>query len=65
MGLTNIISLDDLIKRTRPPRCDMDEYQRAINKNIQCLGQLLNSWQTIGTSSKLIFMSLKALQKGH
>ena len=65
MGLTNSTSLDDLIKCTRPPCQDTDEHKRAINKNIQYLGQLPNNWQTIGTSLKPIFMSPKALQKGH
>ena len=43
MGLMNSISLDNLIKHTRPPRCDTDEHRGIINKNIQCLEQLPNS----------------------
>jgi len=65
IGQTNSISLDDIIKHIRPPRCNTDEHRGTINKNIQCLKQLPNSWQTIGVSSKLIFMSPEALQKGH
>ena len=61
----NSISLDDLIKHTRPPRCDTDEHRGTINKNIQGLGQLLNSWQTVEALSKPIFMSPEALQKRH
>ena len=61
----NSISLNDLIKHTRPPWCDTDEHREIINKNIQCLEQLPNSWQTVETSSKPIFMSPEALQKRH
>ena len=64
MGLTNFIYLDDIIKYIRPSQCNTDEDRRTINKNSQCLGQLLNSWQTVGALSKLIFISLEALQKG-
>ena len=65
MGLTNLTPLDDPIKCTRPPWHDTDEHRRAINKSLQCFGQLPNNWQTVGASLKSIFMSLKALQKGH
>ena len=38
IGLTNTISLDDLITCTRPPWHNTDEHRRAINKSIQHLG---------------------------
>ena len=63
MGLTNATPLDDLIKCTRPPSHDKNKCSKAINNNLQCLGQLPNSWQTVGVSSKPIFISLDALQK--
>ena len=44
MGLTNSLSLDNLIKYIRPPRHGMDEGRRVINKRIQCLGQLTTSY---------------------
>ena len=64
MGLMNSICLGDLIKHTHPPWYDTDEHKGTINKNIQYLEQLPNSWRTVGVSSKPIFMSLEALQKG-
>ena len=63
MGLTNSPSLDELIKCTRPSWQDTDEHKITINKSIQYLGQLPNSWQIVGASLKSIFMSLEALQK--
>jgi len=39
------------------------EHRRVVNKSIQYLGQLPNSWQTVGASSKPIFMRPEALQK--
>ena len=65
MGLTNSPSLDNLIKYTRPLWHDTDEHRRTINKSIQCRGQLPTSVQTVGVSSKSIFMSPEALQKRH
>ena len=65
MGLTNSIYLDDLIKYTCPLRCDTEEDRETINGSIQYLEQIPNSWQTVGTSSKPIFMSLEALQRRH
>ena len=53
MGLTNSLSLDDLIKYIHPPRHGMDEGKRVINKRIQYIGQLLTSYQTVEGSSKL------------
>ena len=38
IGLTNTISLGDLITCTRPPWHNTDEHRRAINKSIQHLG---------------------------
>ena len=64
MGLTNLPSLDDLIKYTRPLWHDADEHRITINKSIQCRGQLPISSQTIEASSKPIFMSPEVLQKG-
>ena len=63
MGLTNSPSLDDLIKYTRLPCHDTDEHRITINKSIQCREQLPISGQTIGASSKPIFMSPEVLQK--
>ena len=37
MGLTNSIYLDDLIKYTRPLRCDTDKNRETINGSIQYL----------------------------
>ena len=65
MELMNSIYLDDLIKYTRPLQCDMDEDRETINGSIQYLKQLPNSWHTVETSSKPIFMSLEALQRKH
>ena len=65
MGLTNSIYLDDIIKYICPSQCHTDEDRRTINKNSQCLGQLLNSWQTVEALSKLIFINLEVLQKAH
>ena len=59
----NSIHLDDHIKYTRLVRCDMDEDRETINRSIQCFEQLPNNWQTVGASSKPIFMSLEALQR--
>ena len=63
MGLTNSPSLDDLIKYTRLPWHDTNEHRITINKSIQCREQLPISGQTIGASSKPIFMSPEVLQK--
>ena len=65
MGLTNSIYLDNVIKYTRPLRCDMDEDRETINESIQYLKQLPNNWQTVEASSKPIFMSLEVLQRKH
>ena len=53
------------IDGTDEPWHDIDEHRRTINKSIQCHGQLPTSVQTVGASSKLIFISPEALQKGH
>ena len=42
----------------------MDEHRRTINKSIQCCRQLPTGVQTVGASSKSIFISPEALQKG-
>ena len=59
----NSIHLDDLIKYTRLLWCDTDKDRETINRSIQYFKQLPNSWQTVGASSKPIFMSLEALQR--
>ena len=64
MRLTNLPSLDDLIKYTLLPWHDMDEHRITINKSIQCRGQLPITGQTVGASSKPIFISPEALKKG-
>ena len=64
MGLTNSPSLDELIKYTRPPWHDTNGHRITLNKSIQCCGRLPISGQTIGASSKPIFMSPEVLQKG-
>ena len=63
MGLMNSTSLDDLIKCTRPPWHVTNEHRRAINKSIQYFGQLPNSWQTVGASSKPIFIGPESITK--
>ena len=65
MGLTNSLSLDDLIKYIRPPQHGMDEGKRVINKRIQYFEQLPINCQTVRRSSKLALIGPKALQEEH
>ena len=65
MGLTNPLSLDNLIKYIRPPQHGMDEGRQVINKRIQYLGRLLTNCQTVEALSKLLLISPKALQEEH
>ena len=53
--------LDDLIKYICPPWHNTDGDKQVINERIQYLGQLPNSCQTVGASSKPTFMNLGAL----
>ena len=64
MRLANSPTLDNLIKYTLPSWHDMNEHRITINKSIQCRKQLPIIGQIVEASSKPIFISLEALQKG-
>jgi len=60
-GTNKLSCPNDLIKHLHLPSHGMNEEKQTINEKLQCLGQLLISYQTVDSSSKPSLISPEAL----